>query len=414
MKTLYKLMCFLAVLFFLPGLSPACTTAVLSGRCTPDGRPLLWKNRDTGHLQNRLVFFKDGKYEYIGLVNTHDKKGEKVWAGMNETGFAIMNSNSYNLNPEDSEVKVKDRDGFVMKAALQTCKTVHDFEKLLKGQKKPMGLETNFGVIDAKGNAAYFEVSNFTYIKIDANDPKQAPEGFLIRSNHSLTGREDDGTGYIRCQMARKIFLEALKKNDLTPRFLAQDASRCLRHGLTNRNLYDEAKKLSKRSNRFFFFRDYIPRQSSSSVSILQGVKPGEDPKLGTVWTVLGFPLTAAIVPTWVAVGPDLPKILQGNPEQPAPMCDLAMNLKAICFPITRGSGPYYLELAKLINRDETGILQRLEPVENSLLEKVNPMLKNWTENGFKADEAKVFYRWVDKEWFDDLKKVSDNRKVKR
>jgi hypothetical protein len=27
-----------------------CTVAVVSGKATPDGRPLLWKNRDTSSL----------------------------------------------------------------------------------------------------------------------------------------------------------------------------------------------------------------------------------------------------------------------------------------------------------------------------------------------------------------------------
>ena len=41
----------LALLFltgvFWTRMSPACTTAVISGKVTHDGRPILWKNRDT-------------------------------------------------------------------------------------------------------------------------------------------------------------------------------------------------------------------------------------------------------------------------------------------------------------------------------------------------------------------------------
>ena len=35
--------------------APACTSAVVSGRATRDGRPILWKQRDTGQLENKLV-----------------------------------------------------------------------------------------------------------------------------------------------------------------------------------------------------------------------------------------------------------------------------------------------------------------------------------------------------------------------
>ena len=31
----------------------ACTSAVISGKVTPDGRPLLWKNRDTDFPQKQ-------------------------------------------------------------------------------------------------------------------------------------------------------------------------------------------------------------------------------------------------------------------------------------------------------------------------------------------------------------------------
>jgi nitrous oxidase accessory protein NosD len=108
----------------------ACTTAIISGKATVNGRPLLFKQRDTDELSNKLVSFTDGKYSYIGLVNTKDTKNKAVWGGYNSAGFAIMNSASYNLNNKDS-VKNSDNEGFIMKLALQTCATLADFEKLL-------------------------------------------------------------------------------------------------------------------------------------------------------------------------------------------------------------------------------------------------------------------------------------------
>ena len=74
----------------------ACTSAIFTGKCTKDGRPLMWKNRDTGELNNRLEHFKGKKYDFVGLVNSPSKGGE-VWAGSNEAGFCIMNTASYNL-----------------------------------------------------------------------------------------------------------------------------------------------------------------------------------------------------------------------------------------------------------------------------------------------------------------------------
>ena len=89
-------------IFLLSNQSNACTVAVISGKYTKDGRPLLWKNRDTPALNNQIVYFDDGKYSYIGLVNSHDIEGKSVWIGQNSAGFAVMNSASYNLNIGDS------------------------------------------------------------------------------------------------------------------------------------------------------------------------------------------------------------------------------------------------------------------------------------------------------------------------
>jgi hypothetical protein len=163
-----------------------CTTAVVSGKATDDGRPLLLKNRDADALQNRLVSFTDGKLKFVGLVNSEDKDNSEVWCGFNSAGFGIMNSASYNLKGNDT-TKLADREGIIMKKALAQCASLEEFEKLLSDMPKPLGVEANFGVIDALGGAAYYEVNNFSYIKYDVNDPEVAPDGYLIRTNYSIS-----------------------------------------------------------------------------------------------------------------------------------------------------------------------------------------------------------------------------------
>ena len=86
----------------------ACTTAIVSGKATPDGRPLLLKHRDSGFYQNKIMHFNDGKYKYVGVVNSADRTGKEIWAGYNSAGFAIMNSASYNLNKDDTVVGALD------------------------------------------------------------------------------------------------------------------------------------------------------------------------------------------------------------------------------------------------------------------------------------------------------------------
>ena len=75
------------IIVYLVGWIPMfpCTSAVVSGRVTPDGRPLLWKHRDASDLNNRIVHFEaeGGKLEFVGLVNGVDTMANEVWAGYN-------------------------------------------------------------------------------------------------------------------------------------------------------------------------------------------------------------------------------------------------------------------------------------------------------------------------------------------
>ena len=64
----------------------ACTSAIVSGRLTANGRPLLWKNRDTGDQNNRVERIKahDGLYEFVALFDARDTKDSAAWLGFNE------------------------------------------------------------------------------------------------------------------------------------------------------------------------------------------------------------------------------------------------------------------------------------------------------------------------------------------
>ena len=76
----------------------ACTSAVVSGKVTLDGRSLLWKNRDTDYLRNHVAYVKGEKYDFIADVNSDNFPDLKeAWVGTNSAGFALMNTQSYNL-----------------------------------------------------------------------------------------------------------------------------------------------------------------------------------------------------------------------------------------------------------------------------------------------------------------------------
>ena len=373
----------------------ACTTAIILGKHTANGRPLLYKHRDAGFEQNKLMYFTDGKYNYIGLVNSVDTLGEEVWTGTNSAGFSIMNSASYNLKPDNDTTQLRDREGFIMKMALQQCATVDDFEQLLKNLPKPIGVEANFGVIDAAGGAAYFETDNFNYTKIDVNDAENAPSGYLIRTNYSFTGKDDEGYGYIRYAQANQLFDEASESNSFSAEYLSQNISKCLRHGLTGEDLANDDLP-DETEERFVHFEDFIPRNSSVTTVVIEGAAGNESADLTTMWTTLGFQLCSVSVPVWVAAGDDLPAILTADQTGEAPLCSKALQLKEKCFPIKRGSGRRYLNVSALINNQGSGIMQKLKPVELMIKAKADDDISKWAKEGFNQKEAQDFYKWVD------------------
>lgn len=383
----------LAFFLFLKSISFACTTAIISGKGTPDGRPLLFKHRDAGFEQNKLMYFSDGKYPFIGLVNSEDINGKEVWEGANSTGFAIMNSASYNLNTHDT-TSFKDQEGIIMKEALRSCATLKDFEDLLRQWPKPMGIEANFGVIDAQGGAAYYETTNFSFTKIDANDPVVAPFAYLIRTNYSFTGTADDGYGYIRYLTAEKLFYQAAAENNLTYQFLLQNVSRSLKHSLLNIDLEDLPLSVANQEN-FIGFQDYIPRNSSVTSMVIQGSRKDESPDLTTIWTILGFPLCSVVVPTWVSGGEKLPEMVVADESGKAPLCQRSLELKKKCFPIKRGSGYKYIDLSALLNSDGEGILQRLRPLEKSIIQLTEANLDRWRKDGIRRNKIQSLYEQI-------------------
>jgi len=375
-------------------IAEACTVAVLSGKCTRDGRPILWKHRDTGELQNALVTFTGDRFAFVGLIDATDSLRESVWVGVNAAGFAIMNSASYNLILKDT-VKAKDREGIIMKKALGSCATLLEFEQLLKDLPKPLGVEANFGVIDASGGAAFYEVDNFTFRKLDANDSTVAPFGYILHTNFSYTGDPNRGAGHIRYATAERLFSEARERGSLDERFLLQEASRCLKHSLTGTDLSAEGMRTPP-SVRFVHFEDYIPRFITSASVVVQGVRAGESPELATLWTILGSPLTSIVAPVWIGGGAALPSLLAPVGKGNAPLCEKSLTLKKRLFPIRRSYGERYLNLPALVNSEGTGVLQLLKPLEDRIFEEASARLERWRKDGKHRTEIPQFYQWLD------------------
>ena len=331
----------------------ACTSAIISGSKTANGRPLLWKHRDTGCPDNRVELIKahDDCFEFVAIFDATDPNDTAAWTGFNEKGFAIMNTASYNLNNDDIPESEMDREGVVMKLALEHCVTVDDFERLLQQLPKPMGVEANFGVIDAKGNGAYFETGNYTYKKYDLAD---APEGILTRTNYSYSGRNDDGMGYIREVNEKYLIAPHITAGDFTPALFTEEISRTFYHSLLGKDFTHSGEE-------WLVDQDFIPRRSSTASIVIEGIAPGEPAILTTMWIALGYPPCAETFAARLDAAGGVPAVLNGTtPDNHSPQCDIVKSRKSEVFSIERGNGQHYLNLSKLYNKEGTGYCQQL------------------------------------------------------
>ncbi|MDH7514125.1 MAG: carcinine hydrolase/isopenicillin-N N-acyltransferase family protein, partial [Clostridiales bacterium] len=169
-----------------------CTVGVASGRATEDGRPMIWKTRDAGEVNNEVFYNTSGTYKYIAVFNAGDTTSP--WMGVTEKGFAILNSLSTDLKRYGNSGEFVEN-GMFMRVALNMCADVVEFQSLLdrtniKGRKTC----ANYFVLDSSGAAAIFETANNVYWKFDATDEEVAPEGYLLRTNFAFNG---GGTGGI-------------------------------------------------------------------------------------------------------------------------------------------------------------------------------------------------------------------------
>lgn len=323
----------LALAFSLP--SFACTTAIVSAGASSTGRPLLWKQRDTGNPFNTLVFIAatDTSYAYTALFNVSDNAYRNAYAGSNERGFAIVNNMSYNIAVADYDAK----NGEFMRRALERCATVDEFAAFLDAEN-PRRIASNFGVIDADGSAAYFEAADSSITRFDV------PEGgWLVRSNYSLSGRDDEPSGYARYETAFRLMSRHHGK--FTPHFLVDGLGRSFFNAALG---YDASARFRKGRS---YDEDFIPRPTSTSSICFDGAE--------VIWAAVGYTPACYAVPV-LSCSP-LPECLS---EANA----LADSLKHAVHPLPRDGAKKYVDFSLL--RPVLSLVRRYEKSASSLVGK--------------------------------------------
>lgn len=341
----------------------ACTSAIIGAEANPYGRPLLWKNRDTSTIDNKVEYVpgSDGHHSYVALFNSNDKKLEQAWMGMNDAGFAVMNTASYNIKDDKVPEKDMDKEGYVMTIALKTCRTVDDFANLLESLPRPMGVEANFGVIDAYGDGAFFETNNHSFVRYNLSDAK---DHVLVRTNYSHSGRPNEGYGFIRENNACHLLAPYAPAGEITPELLTETLSRSFWHDL-------KQKDFASADIRWVIDQDFIPRYKSTATVVIEGCKPLPADATPTpqfieeqyiMWTGLGYPPCSEIIPVWCSsdgVAGELRGLL---PNGHSEMGDKVKARRDEVFPIHKGNGDKYIDMTRLFNKEGTGYVQVLVP----------------------------------------------------
>lgn len=244
-----------------------CTAAIVGAGRSSTGRVLLWKHRDTSAVQNFVARARGVRFGFTALFNAGDSALSEAWAGVNEAGFAIINTQSYNLAPDTASVA--DREGLLMAAALGRCGSVDDFESLLRSLPRPMGVQANFGVIDGSGAAAWFETDDHGFSRFDVGD-----DSVSVRTNFSCSGSCGEGLGRERYAAATALLGG---RQEVWPELLTDSVS-C--------SFYPDEGGV-----RFVDRGQYIPRRSTSASVVIQAdgvmwVRPGYPPVSPSTWRV--------------------------------------------------------------------------------------------------------------------------------
>lgn len=379
-----------------------CTLAVVSGRASANGRALMWKNRDTSNPNNKLVFLKGPKHDFVALVISEDAKAAEAWGGQNVEGFAIMNSQADDLG--DAAKKLTgDGNGAFMKLALGECATVRDFEDLLVREKGKWDLATNFGVIDAEGGACFFETRRDSYEKFDTRDPRVAPFGTLVRTNFAFTSPDPMlGGAFDRFERISHLVDAARPVHGLDARFILQVAARDLVY--EKLQSYPLARPLpdDPASPLYVHTNDTINRNTSVSAILFEGAPSRGQAYLATMWALLGQPVAGVAVPVWPASG-TVPAATTGL--KTAPLNDVARAVVAYLYPDTRGRMSQYLNVTRLRTYGGEGVLAKILRIENRAMARTAEKRAAWETNKPSVAEMADFQESVAAEVLESLGK---------
>jgi hypothetical protein len=346
-----------------------CTAGVAAGRATTDGRPLLWKSRDADDLDNEVIWNTSGKYKFIAVISADSVQWS--WMGVNEKGFAIINTLSTDLGRNSAD------NGTLMTTVLGMCATVDEFETYLKetnaaGRKT----NTNYGVIDAGGGAAFFETAATKYWRYDAGDTE---DGYIVKTNFAINGGGHGGIE--RYKRAVELDKEFFATDKIDFKEIVRIQVRDFSDSLSNPVAIPFEGSVKDGGFGYFPHKFSICNNSTVSFAVIQGVLPGESAELSTMWTILGQPATGVLVPYW----PVGPTPAESDGPSASPLCDAANKIRSKIYDYVnveklRGGKTklLYINTFNLKDKNGIGIWETLFPTEDMIIREAEDALARW------------------------------------
>ena len=335
-----------------------CTIGVANGTATSDQRPLLWKTRDySSQPNNEVKYNTSNPIKFISVSNAGTST--YPWMGVNERGFAILNS----ISRDQDTAASGPGNGAVMEYALGNCRTVAEFQDYLDTTNiTGRTTEANFAVIDTTGVAAIFETGGNEYWKYDAAN---SPNGYVVRTNHSINGGGDNGIE------------RYLRSSDLIQDFCDGDSlnyKSILRYQMRDFSDFDSEPVsvpyphnwIAGRPYGYIFCNVSVCRQSSVSAAVFHGVLPTELAGYTTMWTILGQPASSIAVPYW-PVG-NTPEEADGPVT--SPLCDKSLEIRGKLFDYSENTN--YIDSYKLLDGLGEGLWTCTFPFEDEIFTDVN------------------------------------------
>lgn len=368
----------------------ACDVIVVSSTAAKNERPIIGKNRDdpAGFFVAVKRFIAENPKigSYICVEKSLYPDNVSICAGgVNEAGFAIANTDAYTGSTPKELLSI---DVPLMVKALSNCDRVECFEKILNeafnnDDKRNYVSSSNFVVMDAHGGAVHYETfadlgQPLQLIKHDANITK-----FSHKTNYIDLHEIYDSTSLARDGRLNTLLTDLYHKNDLTPKSIMQIVLKDVC------NDEDDEQDLTHFNTKYCISRAY------TRVSfVVEGVKPGEDPRFTTLWVSLGEPSLGVYVPVYPAAR-FIPEAVKANNLGSAPLNVAILNRKLECGYENLGSVNRYVETFPLkdmyINKEKLYQLQNsiTFPIENALVDNDKQIKKTLRGNsGYNIEET--------------------------